>query len=162
MTSNRSRVDLLKWNEYCHHNNIAFIAGDSLGLFGWIFNDLGNEFTCVDPDGENPKTAFIESITQVWPVASRLLLYVVYVIIQDKDGVLTVVESKRHDLEDGDVIKITEVEGMTELNGTEIKVTVKTPFQLGIGDTSGFSRFVKGGHIQQVKVPKKHSFVRIF
>jgi hypothetical protein len=47
------------------------------------------------------------------------------IIIQDVDGVVTVVESNRHDLEDGHVVRITEVQGMTEVNGKEFKITVK-------------------------------------
>lgn len=53
-------------------------------------------------------------------------LCVVYeMIVQDVDGIVTVVESSRHDLEDGDVVRITEVQGMTEVNGKEFKITVK-------------------------------------
>lgn len=105
-----------------------------------MFVDFGESFTVTDINGENPKTAYIESITK------------------DTDSVLTVTDQARHDLEDGDVIKITEVEGMEELNGKTFPVTVKSPYQLSIGDTSAFGDYIKGGFIEEVKVPKSFSF----
>eukprot|EP01125_Pyxidicula_operculata_P004141 TRINITY_DN1601_c0_g1_i1.p1 TRINITY_DN1601_c0_g1~~TRINITY_DN1601_c0_g1_i1.p1 ORF type:complete len:1045 (-),score=324.97 TRINITY_DN1601_c0_g1_i1:139-3273(-) len=139
LSNTSSRDEMLRINRICHENNIAFVAGGVHGLFGWSFVDFG-EFECIDVDGEPPKTCYVESITQ------------------DQVGLITVVESKRHDLVDGDVIRITEVDGMTELNEKEFKVTVKSPYQLSIGDTSKFSAYVKGGHIEQVKTPVKQSF----
>lgn len=68
---------------------------------------------------------------------------------------------------------------MTELNGTgtfyfsftfsfsiliflEWKVKVVSPYVLSIGDTSNFTPYIKGGHIEQVKTPKTIKFVCIF
>jgi ubiquitin-activating enzyme E1 len=48
---------------------------------------------------------------------------------------------------------------MTELNGTEWKVSVPSPFTLKIGNTSSFGAYIKGGHLEQVKAPKKVAFV---
>jgi len=126
-------------NSICHDHNIAFLAGDVFGLFSWCFADFG-AFQCIDPDGENPKTAFVAGVTQ------------------DKEGVISLVDNKRHDLQDGDIIRVTEVVGMTELNNREFKITNKGPYQLGIGDTSSFSPYVKSGFIEQVKVPQTITF----
>lgn len=70
------------------------------------------------------------------------------------------VDSKRHDLEDGDVIKISEVQGMTELNGRELPIKVTGPYTLQIQeDTSSFGDYIKGGHLVQVKRPREFVFV---
>ena len=39
----------------------------------------------------------------------------VYVMLQEDPGVVSVLEEHRHGLETGDVVLITEVEGMTEV-----------------------------------------------
>eukprot|EP01127_Copromyxa_protea_P001458 TRINITY_DN11441_c0_g1_i1.p1 TRINITY_DN11441_c0_g1~~TRINITY_DN11441_c0_g1_i1.p1 ORF type:complete len:1058 (+),score=286.07 TRINITY_DN11441_c0_g1_i1:63-3176(+) len=141
LADNHSRQEMLRINKFCHENGIAFIAGGVFGLFGWVFNDLGPEFVCIDPNGEAPKDAFVESITK------------------GEKSIITVVDSKRHDLEDGDVIRIEEVQGMTELNGRELRVQVTGPYTLAISeDTSSFGDYVKGGHIVQVKRPVSFTF----
>jgi ubiquitin-activating enzyme E1 len=156
LTNNKSATEMLRINEICHRNEVLFIAGDTLGVFGFVFNDFGVGPEVEDPadkskrtnlgfrindrNGENPKTAYIESITK------------------DKDGIVTVVESNRHDLEDGDVVRITEVQGMTEVNGKEFTITVKGPFTFSIGDTTGFGDYIKGGFLEQVKQPTHLKF----
>lgn len=47
---------------------------------------------------------------------------------------------------------------MTELNGKEFKVTVKGPYSFAIGDTSKLSPYIKGGFVEQIKVPVEHEF----
>jgi len=159
MTNIKSAAEMLRINEICHRNEVLFIAGDTLGVFGFVFNDFGVGpkvddptdktkrthlgFRVNDRNGENPKTAYVESITK------------------DKDGIVTVVESNRHDLEDGDVVRITEVQGMTQVNSKEFTITVKGPFTFSIGDTTGFGDYIKGGFIEQVKQPTHLKFVRI-
>jgi len=135
----RSRAEMLRINTFCHQNNIAFIAGGSWGLFGWAFSDFGPKFMCIDSNGEQPRDAYIEGITK------------------SEEGVISIA-GKRHDLEDGDVIRIEEVEGMTQINGREWTVKVPGPFTLSIGDTREFDNYTKGGRFIQVKVPKALSF----
>ena len=48
---------------------------------------------------------------------------------------------------------------MTELNGCDpIKVNVLGPYTFSIGDTSGFSSYIRGGIVKQVKMPSTMSF----
>lgn len=48
---------------------------------------------------------------------------------------------------------------MTELNGCEPrKIKVLGPYTFSIGDTTGFSKYVRGGIVTQVKMPKKIAF----
>ena len=131
---------MLRINEICHRSNIAFIATDIPGLFGFVFVDLGEEFQVLDSTGEQLRSGYVESITR------------------DANSVVTVVDSKRHDLEDGDFVRFTEVQGMEELNGKSFKITVKGPFSFSIGDTSNFSSYTRGGFVEEVRQIKKMSF----
>lgn len=48
---------------------------------------------------------------------------------------------------------------MTELNGCEPrKIKVLGPYTFSIGDTTKFSKYVRGGIVTQVKMPKKLEF----
>eukprot|EP01128_Nolandella_sp_AFSM9_P005358 TRINITY_DN256_c0_g2_i1.p1 TRINITY_DN256_c0_g2~~TRINITY_DN256_c0_g2_i1.p1 ORF type:complete len:1063 (-),score=334.92 TRINITY_DN256_c0_g2_i1:80-3268(-) len=142
VTNSSSRAELIRINDICHNHKISFIAGEVRGLFGFIFNDFGT-FTCIDSNGEPPLTSYVESITKANP------------------GVVTVVDTDRHELEDGQIIRLTEVQGMTELNGHEHKITVTGPYTFSIGDTSAMGDYVKGGFVEEIKVPAEHNFEAI-
>lgn len=48
---------------------------------------------------------------------------------------------------------------MTELNGCEPrKIKVLGPYTFSIGDTTNFSKYIRGGIVTQVKMPKTISF----
>ncbi|XP_063383656.1 ubiquitin-like modifier-activating enzyme 1 [Cydia fagiglandana] len=124
-----------------HANNIALIIADTRGLFSRVFCDFGEEFTVRDVNGENPVSAMIAAITN------------------DQQGVVTCLDDTRHGLEDGDYVTFSEVQGMTELNGCEPRqIKVLGPYTFNIGDTSGFSKYERGGIVTQVKMPKKLAF----
>ena len=99
---------MLMISDLCHSNKIGFIATDILGLFGYVFADLGDQWVVADKNGEPPRRGFVESITQ------------------DETGLVTLWDEKLHDLQDGDVVKFSGVEGMTELNDKEFPITVKS------------------------------------
>ncbi|KIM83749.1 hypothetical protein PILCRDRAFT_412109 [Piloderma croceum F 1598] len=127
----------LEINDWTHENGIPFIAAETRGLFGSVFNDFGPRFTCVDPTGEQPLSGMIVSVDK------------------DQEGLVTCLDETRHGLEDGDFVTFTEVQGMEELNGCKPrKVTVKGPYTFTIGDTSGLSDYIRGGIFNQVKMPK--------
>ncbi|TFK43234.1 ubiquitin activating enzyme [Crucibulum laeve] len=127
----------LEINDWTHQNGVHFIAAETRGLFGSVFNDFGAKFACVDPTGEQPLTGMIVSVEK------------------DKEGLVTCLDETRHGLEDGDFVTFTEVQGMTELNGCEPrKVTVKGPYTFTIGDTTRLSDYKAGGIFTQVKMPK--------
>ncbi|KZT41096.1 ubiquitin activating enzyme [Sistotremastrum suecicum HHB10207 ss-3] len=122
-------------NDWTHKNGVYFIAAETRGLFGSVFNDFGPEFTCVDPTGEQALSGMIVSV--------------------DEEGLVTCLDETRHGLEDGDFVTFSEVQGMVELNGCKPrKVTVKGPYTFSIGDTSDLSPYKTGGIFQQVKMPK--------
>lgn len=65
LTNARSLEEMLHISDTCHTHKIGFIATDILGLFGYVFVDLGDEWVVTEKNGEPPKRGFIESITQV-------------------------------------------------------------------------------------------------
>merc|ERR1711936_1217770 len=138
--TNSSLVEQKRINEITHSNDIAMIVADCRGLYAQIFTDFGARFNVVDTTGEQPVTAMIASITQ------------------DTEAVVTALDETRHGLEDGDVVKFSEVRGMTEINDQEFKIKVTGPYTFRIGDTTAFSQYERGGVVVQVKQPKVLSF----
>ncbi|GIY15386.1 ubiquitin-like modifier-activating enzyme 1 [Caerostris darwini] len=127
--------------EFAHSNGVALIIADTKGLFGQVFCDFGENFTVHDVKGEQPLSTMIASISK------------------DEKGVVTCLEETRHGFEDGDYVTFSEVQGMVELNGCEPrKVQVFGPYTFGVGDTSKFSDYIRGGVATQVNMPKKISF----
>ncbi|XP_022652731.1 ubiquitin-like modifier-activating enzyme 1 isoform X2 [Varroa destructor] len=115
--------------------NKCVIVADTRGLFSRIFCDFGPEFTVYDTKGEQPLSAMVASVTK------------------DGEGIVTCLDETRHDFEDGDYVRFSEVQGMTELNGREFKIKVLGAFTFSIGDSSAFSDYTRGGIVTQVKKP---------
>lgn len=67
------------------------------GMMGFVFTDFGEKHIIFDKNGEPKKHVLISHITN--------------------KGFITTEESKRHDLEQGDLIKIEEVLGIENING---------------------------------------------
>lgn len=136
-----SLEEQLRVGDYCHSHGIKFIVADTRGLFGQLFCDFGNDFVVLDPNGEQPLSAMISMITK------------------DNPGVVTCLDEARHGFETGDFVTFTEVQGMTELNNCEpVEIKVLGPYTFSICDTTGFSDYVRGGIVSQVKMPKKIGF----
>lgn len=126
-------------NNFTHSNNIKFISSDTRGLFGNVFVDFGQDFTIVDPTGEEPLTGIVTDI--------------------EPDGTVSLLDDNRHGFEDGDFVKFSEVQGLEGLNdGQVFKVEVPGPYAFRIGDVSKFGTYKKGGIYTQVKVPQKVSY----
>ncbi|XP_072571330.1 ubiquitin-like modifier-activating enzyme 1 isoform X2 [Paramormyrops kingsleyae] len=131
----------LRIGELCHGKGIKLIVADTRGLFGQLFCDFGEEMTVFDTNGEQPLSAMISMITK------------------DNPGVVTCLDESRHGFESGDFVTFTEVQGMTELNGSPpVEIKALGPYTFSICDTSSFSEYVRGGIVSQVKMPKKISF----
>jgi len=139
-------------NSFCRKREIKFIYFDVYGPFARIFNDFGQEFVVLDKDGEDLKERWVKSISN------------------QEQGIVEVLDTERHDLDDGDKVAITEVIGMqlkegedsefksSSINETIHKVEVVNPFSFKIGDTTIFSDYKRNGKITQVKVPVKFKF----
>lgn len=132
----------LSIGDYCHSKGIYFLAADTFGLFGSIFCDFGEKFTCLDATGENPLNGIVAGI--------------------DEEGLVSALDETRHGLQDGDFVTFSEIEGMEGLNGAEPrKITVKGPYTFSIGDVSGLGQYKRGGLYQQVKMPQVMDFKKI-
>lgn len=124
----------LEFGQFCHDNDIKFLVAETRGVFGQIFCDFGANFEVVDTDGESALSAMISGINE--------------------EGCVTTLDEQRHGFEDGMVVTFSEVTGMSEVNGVEFTIKVLGPYTFSIGDTSSFSKYVRGGYVHQVKKPK--------
>jgi len=79
-------------------------------------------------------------------------------INNDAQGIVTTLDEQRHGFEDGMVVTFTEVKGMSEVNGKEFTIKVFGPYTFGIGDTTSFAKYIRGGYVHQVKKPKIVNF----
>lgn len=139
--TNSNLEEQLRISEIVRSFGNALVVSKTHGLFAQVFCDFGQDFTIIDTTGENPVTAMIAGVTK------------------DDSGVVTCLDETRHGLEDGDFVTFTEVQGMVELNGCEPrKIKVLGPYTFSIGDTSGLSDYVRGGVVNQVKMPKQIHF----
>ncbi|SCU79074.1 LAFA_0B00540g1_1 [Lachancea sp. 'fantastica'] len=129
----------IELNDLCHAKGIMFMATETRGLFGSVFNDFGEDFTVIDPRGEEPVSGIVSDI--------------------EPDGTVTMLDDNRHNLEDGNFVKFSEIEGLEKLNdGEPYKVEVLGPFAFRIGSVKELGTYKKGGVFTQVKMPLKLSF----
>jgi ubiquitin-activating enzyme E1 len=144
-------------SNFCRQHDIKLIVADCHGIFSRVFNDFGPKFTCFDKNGEEAQEVMVSSITV------------------EEVGKVTLLEGVKHTLEDGDTIILRGVEGMlfTEeaakqlkegekvpesVNGLLFKVKVINFNSFTIGDTRGFSPYVRGGLAKQIKLPIEMEF----
>ncbi|CAH1179580.1 unnamed protein product [Phaedon cochleariae] len=136
-----TRVEQLRISEITHANDVALIIADTRGLFAQVFCDFGDSFTVVDTNGEPTVSTMIADVST------------------DKEAIVTCIDDTRHGMEDGDYVTFSEVQGMTELNNCEpMKIKVLGPYTFSIGDTTGFTKYERGGNVSQVKMPKELHF----
>ncbi|XP_057562522.1 ubiquitin-like modifier-activating enzyme 7 isoform X2 [Hippopotamus amphibius kiboko] len=128
----------LKVGTFCHKHGVCFLVADTRGLVGQLFCDFGEDFTVEDPTEAEPLTAAIQHISQGSP------------------GILTLrEEADAQHFKTGDLVTFSGIEGMVELNGCAPRpLHVQRNRTLEIGDTTTFSRYLRGGAITKVKRPK--------
>lgn len=73
----RSLDEISEIDIWCHSHNVALIATQTAGVFGYIFNDFGNDFIVTDTNGEPPAQAIVTSISQVRTVV--VVMYIVFI-----------------------------------------------------------------------------------
>jgi len=155
---------LLALNAKCRASGIAFICSRVHSVFGQIFCDFGDEFICVDKDGETPATSQLESLTVCTNDKKEKVL--AGKVLEDQG---------RHGLETGDTIVLARLGnnafGLEEK--VEYQITSTGPFTFELLPSSSSSsvavvddldlvaeeetRAVQG-YITQVKKPVKLSF----
>ena len=128
----------------CHREGIKFLSASSRGVFASIFCDFGPSFTVTDTNGEQPRTVMVSAITKENP------------------PVVTCLDEQRHDLETGDYVTFTEIQGMVELNNSAPrKITVLGPYTFSLQDSddiASFGDYIRGGYATQVKMPSNVAF----
>lgn len=133
--------NIIEINKICHENDICFILSQCCGVFSRVFCDFGENFVTNDNNGEEPSMCLISNITN------------------DKNGIVNVLEEKRHNLSDGDYVKFSDIQGMTELNDLPPQpIKVITPYSFSIGDTSNYHQYTNRGYVLEVKQPQKIHF----
>ena len=144
ITEVMDKDELIKIDELCRKNKIAFIYSAILGLSGFVFDDFGPEHNILDDNGEDCKTYVVKLISN--------------------DGCVTIDDSLgggKFAPGDGDYVKFREVKGMTQLNDgkpRQIKVISQTSFKVEGEDFTKYPEYIDGGYVEQVKVPKKHNY----
>ncbi|ODV84134.1 hypothetical protein CANARDRAFT_177017 [[Candida] arabinofermentans NRRL YB-2248] len=140
VTTETPLVKQLEINKLTHDHGVKFISADLRGLFAQLFVDLGESFTIVDTDGEEPQTGIVSDIEQ--------------------DGTVTLLDGNRHGLSDDCYVKFTEVEGIDYLNsGVPLKIKVLGPYAYQLVDFDpSWGKYSKGGIFTEVKMPKEISF----
>lgn len=130
----------------------TFLLASMLGCYAWVFADFGPHHLCFDDNGVAARAIVVDHISQA------------------EHGAVTI-DGERHLLNDGDLVKLEEVQGMsddnmhthsdehvfkhddvvTAINATFEIRTTKNPKRFTIGDTRGLKEYVSGGVGLQVK-----------
>lgn len=134
--------EILRFSTFCHEKNIKFILTETRGVFSYVFLDF-QKHIILDKNGR-PRTKFMISY-----------------ISNDKNGIVTIADSEKHDLEDTDLVLFNEIEGMTELNGKSFNVKVIDRRSFSIGDTSEFHEYKcdhTAGYGTQIVPPVEMNF----
>ncbi|XP_072144018.1 ubiquitin-like modifier-activating enzyme 1 [Dermacentor andersoni] len=124
---------------FTHENKIPVIVADTRGLAGQIFCDFGDKFRVHDPNGEQPLSVMVQSISE--------------------KGEVKTLDKVRHGFEDGDYVKFSEVRGTPEINNcppTEVKVLCPHTFSVKLA--TKFGEYAIGGVATEVKMPKDIKF----
>lgn len=80
-------------------------------------------------------------------------------ISNENPAVVTTFEGKRHGFIDGEVVKVKEVLGMTELNGNSYIVKELSPYSFSLEvDATKFGKYEANGQVEQIKAPQKIPF----
>lgn len=104
-------------NNVLRKTDTSLIVTACSGLMGFVFTDFGENHTIFDKNGEPKKHVLVTAITP--------------------EGQVTTEEKKRHDLEEGDLIRFDELIGLEKMNGQVYKVEkVLSPFSFKIQDVS--------------------------
>ena len=117
--SSNSEEELLKLGDRCRQVGTSLIIAEAAGLAAKLFCDFGASHTVMDRDGAEPKAVLISSV------------------VRDGDGfVVTCHDETRHDLECGDWVKFTEIQGFQNFLDRDFQITKIT----------GNHRFITSGY----------------
>mmetsp|Transcript_42763 Transcript_42763/g.89422 ORF Transcript_42763/g.89422 Transcript_42763/m.89422 type:complete len:1071 (-) Transcript_42763:248-3460(-) len=138
----------IAYNAFCRAQTppIKFIRVDVKGVVGQIFNDFGPGFTVLDVNGENPHAGVVAHITNSNP------------------AIVTIPNDEQVEFGIGEWVQFKGVEGMTEINGLEVKVLDTRMYNFTVDiDTTAFGRYARKsmntyGTVIEIKRPKTLDF----
>ena len=138
-TETRSEKEIIKLDEYCRKNQIKFIYGASLGLFGFIFSDFGKEHKILDYNGKDPQKYLCKNIEN------------------SEKGIITIVNEfdAPFNLSDDDYIIFRNIKGMEELNDNKPrKISIIDENRFSIDEnTINYRKFEGNGDVYEYKMP---------
>lgn len=74
-----------------------------IGPYGYVFNDFGPKFECLDETGEQPVECFLKMITN-----------------SKSEPLITLIDGAKHPYQDGEIITLQDIEGMKNQDGQSI------------------------------------------
>jgi ubiquitin-activating enzyme E1 len=139
--------NLVYVNHLCRNKGVKFISAVSRGVFGQVFVDLGDKFTVIDKDGEQPTSGIVVSITV------------------DRETGIAIVDTKDednlnpHGLFDGDLVIFRGVCGMTELNDGKPRIIKRVDaYKFSVANARQYGTYKNGGYWTQIKQPQELNF----
>ena len=133
---------IIKIDEICTKQNIKFLFGVNMGLFGFIFSNFGKNHTIIDKDGKEPKRFIITNITN------------------EEKGLVTIGENKNFDLEDEAEVLLQNIKGMDELNNRVFLVTKKDNKSFYINEnTLQYQKYINCGDVVEIKKKQSMNFL---
>lgn len=128
-------------NKLCQANRAGFILANSVGTQGHIF---------VDYTSLKVYDKYYNGVNNNFYIRN---------ISNEKAGKVTLSSMYPHPWQDGDFVCISEVEGMSEVNGTEARpIKVIDQYTLTIENTTKYGKYKRGGVATYVKVPTRVNF----
>jgi len=151
---NSTKAFMSKVGSFCH-DSIGVVYAGTYGLYGYVFCDFGSDFCVVDKDGEQARHGVIVEIKQS---EEDPLVWIVYTS-----------DERRHELIDGDIVRLSGVQGLVELNterpirnvnivNAEGKLVCGYAFSITL-DSILDKKYLGGGHFEQLKSPVKIDFL---
>ena len=126
--------NIIKIDEICTKQNIKFLFGMNMGLFGFIFSNFGKNHTIIDKDGKEPKRFIITNINN------------------DEKCLVTIGENKNFDLENESEVLLKNIKGMEELNNRIFHVVKKDNNSFYINENSSkYHKYINSGDITEIK-----------
>ena len=125
---------IIKIDEICAKQNIKFLFGANIGLFGFIFSNFGKNHTIIDKDGKEPKRFIITNITN------------------EEKCLVTIGDNKNFDLENDSEIVLKNIKGMEELNNRVFLTSKKDNKSFYINENSlKYKKYINCGDAIEIK-----------
>ena len=124
--------------------NKKIVVAERNGVYMRIFCDFGKEFEILDRDGEDPSECFVKEIDQ-------------------ENGKIQLFENSIHDMREGDMFVLQEIEEESEEKKSLVDSVHKIKdFEkknlLIVEGLNQYNKYKRNGKLRQLKVPIKKSF----